>query len=82
MTPKAGLRESATSRQALVWLGLYLAAVTLPLFAFLPGPEAGNGLRWDFATGPHANTVVRNVDKSLLIDVAGHCRVGCIGPEA
>lgn len=37
-------------RDALLWLGLYLAAVTLPLFALLVGgPAAGRGWTWDFA---------------------------------
>lgn len=49
MTPKGELRKSATPRQALVWLGLYLAAVTVPLFSLLPGSEAGFGFTWDFA---------------------------------
>jgi len=49
VTPKGEPRKSATSRQALVWLGLYLAAVTLPLFALLPGSESGYGFTWDFA---------------------------------
>jgi predicted ferric reductase len=33
-----------------LWLGLYLAAVVLPLFALLPGQaSAGRGFSWDFA---------------------------------
>ena len=35
---------------AALWLGLYLAAVALPLFALLPGQvSAGRGFVWDFA---------------------------------
>lgn len=35
---------------AALWLGVYLAAVTLPLFALLPGQaSSGRGLVWDFA---------------------------------
>jgi predicted ferric reductase len=35
---------------AALWLGLYVAAVTLPLFALLPGAAMpGRGLAWDFA---------------------------------
>ena len=33
-----------------LWLGLYVCAVALPLFALLPGAAtAGRGLAWDFA---------------------------------
>ena len=40
-------RDLSTSA---LWLGLYVAAVTLPLFALLPGAAtAGRGLAWDFA---------------------------------
>jgi predicted ferric reductase len=38
-----------TTRDAVLWLGVYLAAVTVPLFALLPGPAAGRGFLWDFA---------------------------------
>jgi predicted ferric reductase len=39
-------REPSTSA---LWLGLYVSAVTLPLFALLPGAAtAGRGLAWDF----------------------------------
>jgi predicted ferric reductase len=40
-----------TTRDVLVWLGVYLVAVTLPLFALLPGSvaAAGRGFVWDFA---------------------------------
>lgn len=34
---------------ALLWLAIYLFAVTVPLFALLPGPAAGGGFAWDFA---------------------------------
>lgn len=38
------------TRDAALWLALYLATVTLPLFALLPGQaSAGRGLVWDFA---------------------------------
>ncbi len=49
MTPRSEPRKDATPRQTLVWLGLYLAAVTGPLFALLPGVAAGSGFAWDFA---------------------------------
>jgi predicted ferric reductase len=49
----------ATRQRAALWLGLYLAAATLPLFALLPatrnvadggvGGAAGAGFAWDFA---------------------------------
>ncbi|MFZ5541412.1 MAG: ferric reductase-like transmembrane domain-containing protein [Pseudomonadota bacterium] len=38
-----------TARDAVLWLAVYLAAVTVPLFALLPGPAAGRGFVWDFA---------------------------------
>ncbi|OGA57162.1 MAG: oxidoreductase [Betaproteobacteria bacterium RIFCSPLOWO2_12_FULL_65_14] len=35
---------------AALWLGIYVAAVALPLFALLPGQvSSGRGFRWDFA---------------------------------
>lgn len=37
-----------TGLAAVRWLAVYLAAVTLPLFALLPGPAAGLGFDWDF----------------------------------
>lgn len=38
------------TRAAVFWLGLYLAAVTAPLFALLPQAGAtGRGFAWDFA---------------------------------
>jgi predicted ferric reductase len=38
------------TRDAALWLGLYVLAVTLPLFALLPAPaSAGAGFTWDFA---------------------------------
>ena len=43
-------RRRSAVRDALLWLGLYLAAVTLPLFALLAGGAAtGRGWTWDFA---------------------------------
>ncbi|MFN3566219.1 MAG: ferric reductase-like transmembrane domain-containing protein [Burkholderiaceae bacterium] len=42
-------RGPHTTRDAVVWLAVYLAAVTVPLFALLPGPAAGRGFVWDFA---------------------------------
>jgi predicted ferric reductase len=33
---------------AALWLGVYVLAVTVPLFALLPGPAAGLGFDWDF----------------------------------
>jgi predicted ferric reductase len=39
-----------TRERALAWLALYVAAVTLPLFALLPATRgAGAGFAWDFA---------------------------------
>jgi len=38
-----------TALEAVLWLAVYLAAVTVPLFALLPGPAAGRGFAWDFA---------------------------------
>ncbi|GMV58595.1 MAG: hypothetical protein AMXMBFR72_17010 [Betaproteobacteria bacterium] len=51
MSPPAQRSRSGphTTRNALVWLAVYLAAVTVPLFALLPGPAAGRGFTWDFA---------------------------------
>src|SRR5512144_3240489 len=40
-TPRAALAS-------LLWLGVYVLAVTVPLFALLPGPAAGLGFGWDF----------------------------------
>jgi predicted ferric reductase len=37
-----------TAVEAVLWLAVYLAAVTVPLFALLPGPAAGRGFGWDF----------------------------------
>lgn len=38
------------ARAAVLWLGLYVLAVTLPLFALLPAPASeGSGFAWDFA---------------------------------
>lgn len=47
--PPAGGTAPHTTRDALLWLAAYLAAVTVPLFALLPGPAAGRGFAWDFA---------------------------------
>jgi len=45
-----GERPRRTVPAAVLWLGLYLAAVTMPLFALLPHPETkGSGFVWDFA---------------------------------
>src|SRR5512146_3197545 len=42
--------KSKTARDALLWLGIYLLAVTAPLFALLPGAVLrGRGFVWDFA---------------------------------
>jgi len=41
---------SKTARDAVLWLGIYLLAVTAPLFALLPGASSpGRGFVWDFA---------------------------------
>ena len=37
-----------TALASLLWLAVYLLAVTVPLFALLPGPAAGLGFGWDF----------------------------------
>jgi predicted ferric reductase len=42
-------RSPRIARDALLWLGIYVVAVTVPLFALLPGPAAGGGFTWDFA---------------------------------
>ena len=43
-------RAVRSSASALPWLGIYLSAVTLPLFALLIAPaQAGLGFLWDFA---------------------------------
>ena len=54
MTPgnadqSADRRAARAARDALLWLVVYLLAVTVPLFALLPGPDAGRGFVWDFA---------------------------------
>ena len=41
-------RRHRTALEAVLWLAAYLAAVTVPLFALLPGPAAGRGFAWDF----------------------------------
>lgn len=39
-----------TTRDVLLWLGIYVAAVTLPLFALLAARSSGgHGFAWDFA---------------------------------
>ncbi len=46
----AGHHARLTRERALAWLGLYLAAVILPLFALLPATRGdGAGFAWDFA---------------------------------
>ncbi|MGB2817358.1 MAG: ferric reductase-like transmembrane domain-containing protein [Burkholderiaceae bacterium] len=40
-TPRAAVAS-------LLWLAVYVLAVTVPLFALLPGPAAGLGFGWDF----------------------------------
>lgn len=35
--------------RALLWLLVYVVAVTAPLFALLPGANSGRGFTWDFA---------------------------------
>lgn len=43
-------RRSHTGLGMAVWLGIYVAAVTVPLFALLPGAATAQaGFRWDFA---------------------------------
>ena len=37
-----------TALDALLWLAVYLLAVTVPLFALLPGSAPGLGFTWDF----------------------------------
>jgi hypothetical protein len=42
-------RSRRPAANAALWLGLYVAAVALPLFALLPGQaSAGRGFAWDF----------------------------------
>ncbi len=41
-------RTPRTALHALLWLAAYVLAVTVPLFALLPGPAAGLGFSWDF----------------------------------
>jgi len=44
------VRNRSSIRNVLLWLGIYLAAVTLPMFALLPaGVSGGMGFAWDFA---------------------------------
>ena len=38
-----------TALAALLWLAVYLLAVTVPLFALLPGSAPGLGFAWDFS---------------------------------
>jgi predicted ferric reductase len=48
--PAPARRQRSPARAAALWLGLYVLAVTLPLFALLPAPaSAGAGFAWDFA---------------------------------
>ena len=43
-------RRSHTALDVVIWLGVYVAAVTIPLFALLPGAASvQGGFRWDFA---------------------------------
>jgi predicted ferric reductase len=43
-------RSSRTVRDALLWLAIYVVAVTAPLFALLPDARGGGaGFGWDFA---------------------------------
>ena len=42
-------RTHRTALAALLWLAVYLLAVTVPLFALLPGSAPGLGFAWDFA---------------------------------
>jgi hypothetical protein len=42
-------REPGGTRDAAAWLAVYVLAVTVPLFALLPGPAARRGFLWDFA---------------------------------
>ncbi|MCE2645402.1 MAG: universal stress protein [Burkholderiaceae bacterium] len=46
--PATGARRRRTARDAALWLALYLALVTLPLFALLPGHGGGLGFLWDY----------------------------------
>src|SRR5512139_4178199 len=41
-TPRAAL-------ESLLWLAVYVLAVSVPLFALLPGSAPGLGFTWDFA---------------------------------
>ena len=42
-------RTHRTALEALLWLAVYLLAVTVPLFALLPGSAPGIGFAWDFS---------------------------------
>jgi predicted ferric reductase len=44
------LQARGTLADAMLWLGIYLAAVALPLLALLPGQvSSASGFAWDFA---------------------------------
>lgn len=41
-------RTRRVALETVLWLGVYLLLVTVPLFALLPGPATGLGFGWDF----------------------------------
>lgn len=48
--PPRALASAQTARAVALWLGIYLVAVTAPLFALLPDAGSpGRGFVWDFA---------------------------------
>lgn len=48
--PARPRRPSHTALDVVIWLAAYVAAVTIPLFALLPGAASvPGGFRWDFA---------------------------------
>lgn len=64
--PATGARRRRTARDAALWLALYLALVTLPLFALLPGHGGGFGFLWDFGLAPgYAGLAMLGVQFSL-----------------
>ena len=45
---RARVQRSQTALAAVLWLVVYVLAVTVPLFALLPTPARGAGMSWDF----------------------------------
>jgi len=72
---------SKTARDAVLWLGIYLLAVTAPLFALLPGVSSpGRGLVWDFAMAlGYAGVAMLGVQFEGIR--AGLARMHCCNPN-